>query len=75
LKEFGSDVKFNNKCRHKGYKMGSVKTYLSAQEIFSAPRGSRQQSQNNEADLDGQLKEDNISRLHQKWFYAPYYGA
>ena len=30
LKEFGSYVKFNYKCLHKGYKHGSVKTYLSA---------------------------------------------
>jgi hypothetical protein len=30
LKEFGSYVKFNNKCLHRGYKRGSIKTYLSA---------------------------------------------
>ncbi len=30
LKEFGSYVKFNYKCLHRGYKRGSVKTYLSA---------------------------------------------
>jgi hypothetical protein len=40
LKEFGSYVKFNNKCLHRGYKRGSVKMHLSAQ-IFSAPRGNR----------------------------------
>ena len=36
LKEFGSYVKFNNKCLHRGYKRGSIKKYLSAQ-LFSAP--------------------------------------
>jgi hypothetical protein len=40
LKEFGSYAKFNNKCLHRGYKSGSVKTYLSAQ-LFSAPIGKR----------------------------------
>ncbi len=56
-------MKFNNKCLHRGYKRGSVKTYLSAQ-IFSAPRGNRQLVQNNVAKFqEGLLKEDDISRL------------
>jgi hypothetical protein len=38
LKEFGSYMKFNNKCLHRGYKLGSIKTYLSAQ-LSSAPMG------------------------------------
>jgi hypothetical protein len=49
LKEFGSYVKFNNKCLHRGYKCGSVKTYLSPQ-LFSAPKGRRSTVQNNMAE-------------------------
>jgi hypothetical protein len=63
LKEFGSYVKFNNKCLHRGYKRGSVKTYLSVQ-LFSAPMGKRRTAQNNMAEFeDGTLKEDNLSVL------------
>jgi hypothetical protein len=36
LREFGSFVKFNKECLHKGYKCGAVDTYLSAQ-LFAAP--------------------------------------
>ena len=40
LRDFGSYVKFSKECYHKGYKNGSVNTYLSAQ-LFSAPMGKR----------------------------------
>jgi hypothetical protein len=36
LRYFGSYVKFNKECLHKGYKSGTVDTYLSAQ-LFAAP--------------------------------------
>jgi hypothetical protein len=36
LREFGSYVKFNKECYHKGYKCGMVNTYLTAQ-LFAAP--------------------------------------
>jgi hypothetical protein len=36
LRYFGSYVKFNKECLHKGYKCGMVDTYLSAQ-LFAAP--------------------------------------
>jgi hypothetical protein len=36
LRDFGSYVKFNKECLHKGYKSGTVDTYLSAQ-LFAAP--------------------------------------
>jgi hypothetical protein len=36
LRDFGSCVKFNKECLHKGYKCGTVDTYLSAQ-LFAAP--------------------------------------
>jgi hypothetical protein len=63
LKECGSYVKFNNKCLHRGYKKGSVKTYLSAQ-LFSAPMGKRRTVQYNVAKFEeGTLIEDNLSVL------------
>jgi hypothetical protein len=36
LRDFGSYVKFNKECYHKGYKRGMVNTYLTAQ-LFAAP--------------------------------------
>ncbi len=36
LRDFGSYVKFNKECLHKGYKCAMVNTYLSAQ-LFAAP--------------------------------------
>ncbi len=63
LKEFGSYVKFNNKCLHRRYKRGSVKTYLSA-ELISAPMGKRTTVQNNVAEFEeGTLDENYLSGL------------
>jgi hypothetical protein len=36
LRDFGSYVKFNKECYHKGYKYSMVNTYLTAQ-LFAAP--------------------------------------
>jgi hypothetical protein len=36
LRDFGSYMKFNKECFHKGYKCGTVNSYLSAQ-LFAAP--------------------------------------
>jgi hypothetical protein len=36
LRDFGSYVKFNKECYSKGYKCGTVNTYLTAQ-LFAAP--------------------------------------
>jgi hypothetical protein len=36
LRDFGSYMKFNKECYHKGYKNGKVNTYLTAQ-FFAAP--------------------------------------
>jgi hypothetical protein len=36
ISDFGSYVKFNMECYHKGYKNGKVNTYLTAQ-LFAAP--------------------------------------
>jgi hypothetical protein len=36
LRDFGSYVKFNMECYHKGYKSSKVNTYLTAQ-LFAAP--------------------------------------
>ncbi len=61
LKEFGSYMKFNNKCLHRGYKCGSIKTYLSVQ-LFSAPMGKIRTVQNNVAEFEeGTLNEKKIS--------------
>jgi hypothetical protein len=63
LKEFGSYVKFNNRCLHRGYRCGSVRTYLSTQ-FFSAPMGKRRTVQNNVAEFEeGTLNKDNLSVL------------
>ncbi len=63
MKEFGIYMKFNNKCLHRGYKSGSVNTYLSSQ-LFSAPMGKRSTVQNNVAKFDERiLNEDNLSVL------------
>ncbi len=64
LRHLGSYVKFSsNKCLHRGYKKGSVKTYLSAQ-LFSAPMGKRSSVQNNVAKFEeGTLNEYNLSVL------------
>jgi hypothetical protein len=36
LRDFGSYLKFNKECYHKGYKCSTVNTYLTAQ-LFAAP--------------------------------------
>jgi hypothetical protein len=36
LRDFGSYVKFNKECYHKGYKCGTVNTYLTA-KLFAPP--------------------------------------
>jgi hypothetical protein len=36
LRDFGSYVKFNKECLHKGYQCRTVDSYLSAQ-LFAAP--------------------------------------
>jgi hypothetical protein len=39
IRDFGSYVKFNKECCHKGYKNGEVNTYLTAQ-LFAAQTAS-----------------------------------
>ncbi len=36
LRDFGSYVKFNKECYHKGFKCSTLNTYLTAQ-LFAAP--------------------------------------
>ncbi len=63
LNEFGSYMKFNNKCLHRGYKRGSVKTYLSAL-IFLAPMGQRSTGKNTVAKFEeGIINKDNLPVL------------
>jgi hypothetical protein len=41
LRDFGSCVKFNKECYHKGYKSSKMNTYLTAQ-LFAAPAAGQQ---------------------------------
>jgi hypothetical protein len=42
LSDFGSyDVKFNKECYHKGYKSGTVNTYLTAQLFAASAAGQK----------------------------------
>ena len=67
LRDLGSYVKFSKECRHKGYKSGSVKTYLSAQ-LFSAPTGKRRQVQNDVAKFEYSSMLKKISKaIQQGW--------
>ena len=59
LRYFGSYVKFSKECYHKGYKSGSVHTYLSAQ-LFSAPTGRRLQVRNDVATFETGLIEEEL---------------
>ena len=66
LRDFGSYVKFSKECYHKGYKNGSVNTYLSAQ-LFSAPTGKRRQVQNDVAIFEtGLIKGELYSSMLKK---------
>jgi len=68
-------VKFSKECCHKGYKSGSVNTYLSAQ-LFSAPTGKRRQVQSDvakfetgfiEGELDSSMLKKISKAIQQGW--------
>jgi len=66
LRDLGSYVKFSKECYHKGYKSGSVNSYLSAQ-LFSAPTGKRRQVQNDVAIFEtGLIKGELYSSMLKK---------
>ncbi len=64
LRDIGSYVMFSSQeCKHKGYKSGNVKTYLSAQ-LFSAPNGKRQEARKEGATYEkGSIKGELLSQL------------
>ncbi len=55
LRDFGSYVKFNKECYHKGYKRGMVNTYLTAQ-LFAAPAAGQKQHRLNRMNITGRYK-------------------
>jgi hypothetical protein len=56
MRDFGSYVKFNKECNHKGYKNGKVNTYLTAQ-LFAAPAAGQ---------MGHRLKSMNITGRYEK---------
>ncbi len=56
LRDFGSYVKFNKECYHKGYRSGTVNTYLTAQ-LFAAPAAGQKWHR---------LKSMNITGIYEK---------
>ncbi len=66
LRDFGSYVKFNKECYHKGYKSGKVNTYLTAQ-LFAAPAAGqkwyRLKSMNITGNYEKKVKGEQLSIL------------
>jgi hypothetical protein len=56
LRDFGSYLKFNKECYHKGYKSGKQNTYLTAQ-LFAAPAAEKKWHR---------LKSKNITGRYEK---------
>jgi hypothetical protein len=62
LRDFGSYVKFNKKCLHKGYKSGMVvDTYLSAQ-LFAAPAVGQNRQKLAEMNKTGRFKKKHLRK-------------
>jgi hypothetical protein len=59
LKDFGSYVKFNKECYHKGYKSGKVNTYLTAQ-LFAAPAAGRKWCRLKSMSITGRYKKKKV---------------
>ncbi len=55
LRAFGSCVKFNKECYHKGYKSGMVNTYLTAQ-LFAAPAAGQKWHRFKSMNITGRYK-------------------
>jgi hypothetical protein len=58
LRDFGSYVKFNKECYHKGYKCGMVNTYLTAQ-LFAAPAVGQKWQRLKSMNITGRYKKKN----------------
>ncbi len=59
LRDFGSYVKFNKECLHKGYKSGTVDTYLSAL-LFAAPAVGQNRQQLAEMNKTRRFEKKNV---------------
>jgi hypothetical protein len=59
LRDFGSYVKFNKECYHKGYKRGKVNTYLTAQ-LFAAPAGGQKWHRLKSMNITGRYKKKRL---------------
>jgi hypothetical protein len=59
LRNFGSYVKFNKECYHKGYKSSEVNTYLTAQ-LFAAPTVGQKWHRLKSINITGRYKKKQI---------------
>jgi hypothetical protein len=59
LRDFGSYVKFNKECYHKGYKSGTVNTYLTAQ-LFAAPAAGQRWNRLKGMNITGRYKKKRL---------------
>jgi hypothetical protein len=55
LRDFGSYVKLNKECYHKGYKSSKVNTYLTAQ-LFEAPAARQKWHRLNSMNITGRYE-------------------
>jgi hypothetical protein len=55
IRDFESYVKFNKECYHKGYKRGTVNTYLTAQ-LFAAPAAGQKWHRLKRMNISGRYK-------------------
>jgi hypothetical protein len=63
LRDFGSYVKFNKECYHKGYKCSTVNTYLTAQ-LFAAPAVGQKWHRLKSMNITGRYKKKKIEGEH-----------
>jgi hypothetical protein len=59
LRDFGSYVKFNKECYHKGYKSGAVNTYLTAQ-LFASPAAGQKWQRLKSMNITGRYKKQKV---------------
>ncbi len=59
LRDFGSYVKFNKECYHKGYKSREVNTYLTAQ-LFAAPAAGQKWHRLKSMNITGRYKKKKV---------------
>jgi hypothetical protein len=59
LSDFGSYVKFNKECCHKGYKSSEVNTFLTAQ-LFAAPAAGQKWHRLKNMNITGRYKKKRL---------------